>query len=144
MQNSSTVMAPWGCCCRTLRAVGRAVLQYSTPSFVYRSTDRRNEDARPCGESGVRVQFDRGPTSRVKLHSDPAFPNRAITQGVKLVDNLEANAGNINSLPPRLDGVRGFIRVTLDPTQSHIISAGLQSAGQVLNGLKNGRFTPFQ
>jgi RHS repeat-associated protein len=70
--------------------------------------------------------------------------NRAITSGMKLVDNAEANAGNINALLPRLDGVSGWIRVTLDPTQSRIISAGLQSANQVINGLKSGRFTPFE
>ena len=67
--------------------------------------------------------------------------NRAITQGTRLVDNLERNAGNINALIPRIDGQAGFIRVTLDPTQTRIISAGLNSVNQVLNGLQSGRFT---
>jgi hypothetical protein len=71
-----------------------------------------------------------------------AIANQAITQGTRLIDNLEANAGNVNAIIPRLDGANGFIRVTLDPSQSRIISAGLQSANQVTNGIASGRFTP--
>lgn len=70
--------------------------------------------------------------------------NRAITHGTKMVDMLEGNAGNVNAIIPRLDGASGFIRVTLDPTQSRIISAGLQSANQVRNGLASGRFVPVK
>jgi RHS repeat-associated protein len=68
--------------------------------------------------------------------------NQALTLGTKLVDNLEENLGNINHIIPRLDGESGFIRVTTDPTGSRIISAGLQTANQVSNGLQSGRFTP--
>jgi len=66
--------------------------------------------------------------------------NRAITSGMRLVDN--GNSGNINTLLPRPDGASGWIRVTLDPTQSRIISAGWMKANQITNGLQSGRFTP--
>jgi hypothetical protein len=67
--------------------------------------------------------------------------NQAITSGTRMVDNLARNAGNVNAIIPRLDGASGWIRVTLDPSQSRIISAGLQTARQVSNGLLSGRFT---
>jgi RHS repeat-associated protein len=70
--------------------------------------------------------------------------NQAITSGTKLLDHLPANAGNVNAVIPRLDGASGFIRVTLDPSQSRIISAGLMSANQIANGLSSGRFTAIK
>jgi hypothetical protein len=75
--------------------------------------------------------------------SATAIANQALTAGTKLIDNLEANAGNINHIISRLDGANGFIRVTTDPTQSRIISAGLQDAAQITNGIASGRFTPM-
>ena len=66
--------------------------------------------------------------------------NRAITGGIRMLDNAEANAGNVNAIIGRLDGAAGFIRVTLDPTQSRIISAGMQTIDMVRNGIANGRF----
>jgi hypothetical protein len=70
--------------------------------------------------------------------------NKAINTGTRMIDNLAKNAGNINSIIPRPDGANGFVRVTLDPTGSRIISAGLQTANQVANGIESGRFTPIQ
>lgn len=67
--------------------------------------------------------------------------NRVLLQGTRLVDNLEGNAGNINVILQRPDGASGFIRVTLDPTQTRIISAGQMTANMVANGLRSGRFT---
>ena len=60
-----------------------------------------------------------------------------------MVDNLARNAGNINAIIPRPDGASGFVRVTLDPSGSRIISAGLQTANMVKNGIESGRFTPI-
>jgi len=65
--------------------------------------------------------------------------NTAVTSGTRLLDTA---SGNINTIIPRLDGASGWIRVTLDPTMSRVISAGLQTANQVKNGLANGRFIP--
>lgn len=70
--------------------------------------------------------------------------NQAITSGTKLVDNLDGNAGNINAPIARPDGASGWVRVTLDPTHSRIISAGLESANQVINGIRSGRVTPYE
>ena len=69
--------------------------------------------------------------------------NRAVTTGTRFVDNLARNAGNINAIIPRPDGASGFVRVTLDPSGSRIISAGLQTASMVRNGIESGRFTPI-
>jgi hypothetical protein len=66
--------------------------------------------------------------------------NRAVTQGTRLID--KGNKCNVNCLIPRPDGAAGWLRVTLDPSQSKVISAGLQSVNQVTNGLAKGRFTP--
>ncbi len=66
--------------------------------------------------------------------------NKAINSGTRLIDHL--NGGNINSIVARPDGASGFVRVTLNPSGAKIISAGIQSANQVANGLENGRFTP--
>jgi hypothetical protein len=65
--------------------------------------------------------------------------NRVLTNGTRYVDT--ANGGNINAFMPRPDGP-GFIRVTLDPTGQRVISAGLNTAGNVTNGIANGRFVP--
>jgi hypothetical protein len=64
--------------------------------------------------------------------------NQAVTSGTRMIDT--ANRGNVNAVIPRLDGASGFIRVTLNPEQNKIISAGLQSANMVVNGIKSGRF----
>ena len=66
--------------------------------------------------------------------------NRVLQNGAKYVDN--ANNGNINVFMQRPDGP-GFIRVTLDPTQQRVISAGLNQANDVLRGITSGRFTPL-
>ncbi len=68
--------------------------------------------------------------------------NQTLTQGRRMLD--AANGGNVNAIIPRVDGASGFIRVTLDPSQTRIISAGLQTTNQVSNGLGNGRFHPLQ
>lgn len=65
--------------------------------------------------------------------------NQAIRQGTRMIDSR--NACNVNCIIQRIDGASGWIRVTLDPTQSRVISAGLQTVNMVTNGLKNGRFT---
>jgi RHS repeat-associated protein len=75
--------------------------------------------------------------------SGTQIANQALRFGTRMIDNLEENAGNINNIIPRLDGRAGFIRVTTDPTASRIISAGLQRAAEVPNGIESGRFTPI-
>ncbi|HEX2722343.1 MAG TPA: hypothetical protein VHM24_05455, partial [Gemmatimonadaceae bacterium] len=67
--------------------------------------------------------------------------NQAITTGTRMIDNDRWR--NVNAIVPRFDGKSGFIRITLDPSQSRVISAGIQSAAQVVNGIKSGRFTPL-
>ncbi len=53
------------------------------------------------------------------------------------------NLQNLNYLIPKLSGSAGWIRVTLDPTASRIISAGIMRAGQVANLIASGQFVPF-
>jgi RHS repeat-associated protein len=48
----------------------------------------------------------------------------AAQSNARFVDVLAKNFGNINIFLPRPDGAAGFMRVTLDPTQSRVISAG--------------------
>jgi hypothetical protein len=62
-----------------------------------------------------------------------------LKSGARYVDT--ANGGNINVFMARPDG-SGFIRVTLDPSGQRMISAGLNTAGNVTNGIANGRFVP--
>lgn len=63
-----------------------------------------------------------------------------LANGVRYTDS--AHGGNINVFPARPDG-SGFIRITLDPSGQRIISAGLNTAGNVKNGIANGRFVPI-
>jgi RHS repeat-associated protein len=63
-----------------------------------------------------------------------------MTNGARYLDT--ANSGNINIFLQRPDGP-GFIRLTLDPTGQRIISAGLNQAKDVINGIENGRFIPI-
>ncbi|MGE3821412.1 MAG: hypothetical protein AB7I30_18540 [Isosphaeraceae bacterium] len=65
--------------------------------------------------------------------------SEVLKSGARYVDT--ANGGNVNVFMPRPDG-SGFIRVTLDPSGERIISAGLNTAGNVTNGIANGRFVP--
>jgi RHS repeat-associated protein len=57
----------------------------------------------------------------------------------KFID--KANSGNINVLQ-EMGGK--IIRVTLDPTASRIISAGIVQSRNVTNSIASGRFTPLQ
>jgi len=60
-----------------------------------------------------------------------------LKSGTRYVDT--ASSGNINVFAARPDS-SGFIRVTLDPSGQRIISAGLNTAHNVANGIANGRF----
>jgi len=62
----------------------------------------------------------------------------------RFTDLLAKNLGNINIFLARPDGVAGFIRVTTDPSGARVISAGQMRAGQVANGIVNGRFVPLR
>jgi RHS repeat-associated protein len=73
--------------------------------------------------------------------SPAVLGNQALAWGTRMTDNLARNAGNVNVIIPRPDGVSGFFRITLDPSESIIISAGIQSVNMVRNGLASGRFT---
>jgi len=55
----------------------------------------------------------------------------------------DTNTGNINIFLPRPDNASGFLRVTLDPTADRVISAGLNQAHNVINGIARGRFVPL-
>jgi RHS repeat-associated protein len=57
----------------------------------------------------------------------------------KFIDN--ANDGNINVFQNVGDKI---MRITLDPTASRIISAGIVQARNVTNSIASGRFTPMQ
>jgi RHS repeat-associated protein len=61
----------------------------------------------------------------------------AQNSGTQYVD--KANSSNINVLASRPDGKAGYLRVTLDPTRSRVISAGLNKARDVKSALKRGR-----
>jgi hypothetical protein len=54
----------------------------------------------------------------------------------------KGNSGNINILSPRPDGKAGYLRGTLDPTESRVISAGLNKARDVISAIKKGRLVP--
>jgi RHS repeat-associated protein len=74
-----------------------------------------------------------------KFHTTPkALLEDVLQRGDKYVDL--ANKGNVNVLLLRPDGA-GYIRVTLDPSQSKVISAGLMRASQVADAIANGRFS---
>jgi len=62
----------------------------------------------------------------------------------RFIDLLPKNLGNINIFLPRPDGAAGFIRVTTNPSGTTVISGGLMRAGQVGNGIANGRFVPVE
>jgi RHS repeat-associated protein len=82
--------------------------------------------------SGLAQQF--GTTSQELI-------SRGLNTATKYVDH--ANSGNVNALFARLDGAPGWIRVTFDPTNTRVISAGLMRANNVANHIANGRFTPY-
>jgi RHS repeat-associated protein len=62
-----------------------------------------------------------------------------VAGGGKFVDQLH---GTINAFMARPDGKSGFVRVTMDAGKK-IISVGLVSAGNVRNGIMQGRFLPY-
>jgi hypothetical protein len=57
----------------------------------------------------------------------------------KFIDN--AHGGNINVFHNVGDKI---LRITLDPTASRIISAGIVQARNLANSIASGRFTPMQ
>jgi RHS repeat-associated protein len=66
--------------------------------------------------------------------------NSVLTNGQRFVDL--GNKGHVNALLARPDGVSGFVRVTLNPAEEIVISAGLMRANQVANAIANGRLLP--
>jgi hypothetical protein len=70
--------------------------------------------------------------------------NLARDSNARFIDLLQKNFGNVNIYLARPDGAPGFIRVTLDPTQSRVVSAGMMRAGQVGNAVVNGRLIPAE
>ncbi len=84
-----------------------------------------------------------GATSKIASLSSrygPGIENDVLVNGTRYIDT--ANGGNINVFAARPDG-SGFIRVTLDPSGQRIVSVGLNTAGNVTNGIANGRFVPI-
>ena len=67
---------------------------------------------------------------------------QAVTNGTRMIDT--ANKGHVIAIIPRLVGASGFTRVTLNPEQNKVISAGLQTARMVTNGIANSRFEPIR
>jgi hypothetical protein len=62
-----------------------------------------------------------------------------VANGGKFVDQLH---GTVNAFLARPDGKSGFIRVTIDAAKK-IVSVGLVTAANVRNGIKEGRFLPY-
>lgn len=88
--------------------------------------------------------FPAVPSALLKLQSIESRSNRQerlspAQPRKKVVDH--ANSGSINVLQ---DVGGKIIRVTLDPTGSRIISAGIIRARNVTNSIANGRFTPLK
>jgi RHS repeat-associated protein len=69
-----------------------------------------------------------------------ALLEQAAQSNARYTDTLMKNSGNINVFIQRPDGAAGFVRVTLDPSGSRVISTGLMRATQVGQGIINGRF----
>ena len=56
----------------------------------------------------------------------------------------DVTTGNVNFIMSRPDGVTTkFVRVTVDPTGSRVISAGHMRASQVVTRISNGTLKPF-
>jgi hypothetical protein len=62
-----------------------------------------------------------------------------VATGGKFVDQLH---GTVNAFMARPDGKSGFVRVTMDAGRK-IVSVGLVTAANVRNGIKEGRFVPY-
>lgn len=85
--------------------------------------------------NGTRKTLD---TARLFNNNPNAFLRHCLKQGIRLVDKSAKNNGNVNFL---IRGPKGnYLRVTTNPQQNAIISAGRIRAGSVKNGLQNGRF----
>ena len=70
--------------------------------------------------------------------------NEIVSQGLKGKRFKDAgNNGNINVFSPRPDGKNGFVRLTLDPKGERVISAGLNKARDVKQGINKGRLSPI-
>jgi hypothetical protein len=59
--------------------------------------------------------------------------------GGRFVDQTK---GTVNIYMRRPDGKAGFVRVTVDAT-GKVLSVGLNSVGNVKNGIIKGRFLPY-
>ena len=63
-----------------------------------------------------------------------------LARGEAFVDTRNSN--NINVLLQRPDGASGFVRATLDPTGSRVISSGMMRADQVKRLIESGKLVP--
>ena len=67
---------------------------------------------------------------------------QALEGGRRFID--KANNQNVNIYVARPDGKSGFVRITLDPTQTSVVSAGLNRARDVFAGIRSGRLIPLE
>lgn len=64
----------------------------------------------------------------------------AMSHGQRFIDT--AHRGNVSYFLARPDGGAGFIRVTLDPTSSRVISGGMVRGKQLQDWVASGRLVP--
>jgi hypothetical protein len=91
-------------------------------------------------------QLDIVPSAEEKLNkvsgvtkmSKEDILNRADKSGVKFIDNN--NNKNVNIFTKLSNDVKKVIRVTLDPSQNKIISAGFNQVKSIINNIVKGRF----
>lgn len=71
----------------------------------------------------------------------PELVRNVLQTGSRFVDL--AHKSNVNVFLRRPDAP-GFIRLTLDPTQQRIVSAGLNQARDLASGIASGRLVPLE
>lgn len=60
------------------------------------------------------------------------------------MDLRVGNEGNVNIFLPRPDGKAGLVRITLDPSKTKVISAGLIKLRDLASAIKSGDFIPLK
>ncbi len=107
-----------------------------------------------CNENGQKL-VDQGVPNLQQLDNVSTSVGKIVSRGddvgIKGINNfitqvqntgtayLDNKTGNINIFAQRADD-SGFLRVTLDPDMNRVISAGLNQARNVINGIAGGRF----
>ena len=107
-----------------------------------------------CNENGQKL-VDQGVPNLQQLDNVSTSVGKIVSRGddvgIKGINNFitqvqntgpayfDNKTGNINIFAQRADD-SGFLRVTLDPDMNRVISAGLNQARNVINGIAGGRF----